>query len=154
MGGFMFDTYINEKISEKREYDIYLLLQYLYIYINTLIYFINNKNIRIKLNNLLKKYLEYTKKEYQLLKEIREKNFKFENDKDVIKLLDDLERLFELNYYKIENILAGYEDSFKYKNVLYSNFNDVDFNIKYLDDCFENIKGMEINENRKYRNKK
>lgn len=139
----MFDIYINEKISEKINYDMNLFLDYLTIYIKSILYFYNNKENRNNLTKFLKQYYIYTKKEYELLIRIKELNCKFEHDNDVIKILDELEQLFVYNYNDIENILLGYEDSFKYRCILYSNFKSKGFNIKYLDDSIERIKGME-----------
>ena len=140
----MFDTYINEKISEKHEYDINLIIDYLIIYLKSLFMFIDEKECRIKLTKYIKEYLKYTKKEYELLKRIKELNCKFEHDNDVIDILDKLEQLFVYNFNEIESVLLGYEDSFKYNCILYSNFKFKGFDIKYLDDSLEKIKGMEI----------
>ena len=139
----MYDAYINNKISEKREYDIYLILEYINIYIKSLLIFTNENDSRIKLTNYIKEYLRYTKKELELLKRIRELNSKYEDDIIIIEILEKLEELFIYNYHEIENILSGYEDSFNYKSILYSNFKNKGFDIKYLDDSLERIKGIE-----------
>ena len=145
----MYNDYINEKISEKREYDINLIIDYITIYIKSLILFTNEKESRIKLTNYIKEYLRYTKKEYELLKRIKELDYKDEFVDDIVNILDKLEEMFIYNYNIIENILIGYEDSFVYNDSLYSNFKEKEFNIKYLDNSIERIKGMWINENRK-----
>ena len=138
----MYNDYINEKISEKREYDINLIIDYITIYIKSLILFTNEKESRIKLTNYIKEYLRYTKKEYELLKRIKELDYKDEFVDDIVNILDKLEEMFIYNYNIIENILIGYEDSFVYNDSLYSNFKEKEFNIKYLDNSIERIKGM------------
>ena len=139
----MYNDYINEKISEKREYDINLIIDYITIYIKSLILFTNEKESRIKLTNYIKEYLRYTKKEYELLKRIKELDYKDEFVDDIVNILDKLEEMFIYNYNIIENILIGYEDSFVYNDSLYSNFKEKEFNIKYLEDSIKRVKGIE-----------
>ena len=138
----MYNDYIDKIIFEKREYDINLIKDYILIYLKSLIIFLEKKEHRDKLNTFIKKYLIYTKKEYELLKIIKKINYRIELEEDISNILDKLEEMFIYNYNIIENILSGYEKSFVYKDTIYSNFKNNEFNIKYLNDSIDRVKRM------------
>ena len=55
----MFNKEIQEKVSEKIEYDLYLLREYLIIYLNLFLFFPNSLEARVSFTQFLKNYYQY-----------------------------------------------------------------------------------------------
>lgn len=112
----MFNHYINEKITEKLEYDLNLFKEYLIIYINLLVKFPNEFKVRNKLTTFIKNYYSYAKCEYQLLTRIKKINNK-SLEEECITILEEIENIFKRQFYYNEDLLNGYEESIFYDDI-------------------------------------
>ena len=106
---------ISKLFSEKREYLIQLYIDYIYIYLNTLIFVNDSKNERMKLTNFFIEYLKYHRLENKLLKylKIKCRNEKYNDLCDEI--LEELNKIFFNTYNYNEWILQGYIDMIETK---------------------------------------
>ena len=127
----MYNDYINNKIKEKIAYDFDFIKDCLIIKFKLFFNF-NNVNVNNKLEKLRNDYLKYSLLEYKLLINIK----KIKDDSDFsnyyIKILEELETMFNSNYNYIENILLGYEKMLENNNIYYSLFQEQKFDIDYL----------------------
>jgi len=112
----MFNNYIDLKKKEKIEYDINFFREYLIIYINLLIKFPNEYDVRNKLTDFIKDYYSYSKYEYQLLNRIK-KIYNPDLEEELTLILEELEYLFEKQFNYNEDVFSGYEEAIFYDDI-------------------------------------
>ena len=101
---------ISKLHSEKREYLISLYLDYISIYLNTLIFVKNSKNERDQLTNFFNDYFKYHKLENKVLKYLKIKCRNENNNELCDEILEELNKIFFNTYNYNEWILKGYTD--------------------------------------------
>ena len=107
----MFNKEIQEKVSEKIEYDLYLLREYLIIYLNLFLFFPNSLEARVSFTQFLKNYYQYSYLEYQILRKIKKTKDNLELSDLCLDMLEDLEKVFYKQFNYNEYILKTYEDA-------------------------------------------
>ena len=113
----MYNDYINEKIDEKRDYDISLFKEYLIIYINLIFKFYTHDDIRKELTKFLINYFKYSKLEYELLFYIKKLKSDSKIEDECIEILDELENIFEKEFQYNELVLDGYQEAIFYDDI-------------------------------------
>jgi len=107
----MFNKEIQEKVSEKIEYDLYLLREYLIIYLNLFLFFPNSLEARVSFTQFLKNYYQYSYLEYQILRKIKKTKDNLEVSDLCLDMIEDLEKVFYKQFNYNEYILKTYEDA-------------------------------------------
>lgn len=125
----MYKDEVREKLSQKREYNYYLLKEYLYLYIKLFFVFPNNKNLRNELRFFVYDYFLYSDLEKEILLHIKKE---FGNDEDIVEceeILDKLEEIFFRQFNYNEYILGGYNDAIETQNPLRATIPNREFDI-------------------------
>ena len=113
----MFETEVREKIEEKIEYDIYLLKEYISIYLKLFSSFPGNKEFRNKFTNFIKEYYLYSWLEYQILVRIKNTNYHENLEQVCVNMLEELDSIFLKQFNYNEYILSSYEDAISMKEI-------------------------------------
>ena len=104
---------IYDLYSEKREYLIDLLKDYVRLYIKTFVLIKNSKVIRKDLTNLIKDYINFDKLETKVLN-----NLIVCKDETVFnEILEELNEMFFRIFKYNEYVLNGYEEMFEMNDV-------------------------------------
>ena len=113
----MYNFKIKELISQKIEYDIYILKECLELYLKLYIIFPDNLEIRKKFISFIKDYYSYSFLEYEILVKIK----KIEENEKIkelcIDMLEELEKIFFKVYNYNEYVLGIHEDALLNKDI-------------------------------------
>ena len=136
----MYNDYIKEKISEKLDYDIHFLKEYLIIYFHFLIFFFSKTECRKKLTTFIKQYFQYTKEEYKLLSIIKKLEEDDELEEICIPILEQLEEVFLKHHELIDLVMNGYEEAIFYKDITSCYFQPRKFETEILEEQIKLLK--------------
>lgn len=113
----MFNSDVKNKLSEKREYDSYLLREVLQVYLYLLLFVKDSKEIR---NNLICFYNDnknYSILEKDILKIIKRTKENDELSELLISVMDDIEDTFFKLFNYNEYILNGYYEAIEMNDI-------------------------------------
>ena len=128
----MYNDYIKEKVSEKIEYDLNLARDYFIIYLNLLIKFSSDLEIRSKLKEFIKSYYKFSINEYKLLRYIKCLEDDETIEEVVCDTLEELENIYNRHHEYLEMVLNGYEEAIFYNDITRASFSSKNFDFKYL----------------------
>lgn len=134
---------IRDTKQKNREYKISLIIDVINIYLRYLVVFPNKRNLRKQLLIGIKGMFIYLKNENIILNALNEANISFE---DYIKILEDLDSLFDEAYDYYDHVLSEFETTLQlhdFERIVYKDSTPKFLNDQKRDEFLQFIASLE-----------